>query len=161
MKIFSLKTKLDELFFIDEEVELFNKIDPTIIKNFKEIIKKINNKNITFSYIKGDYTNSSLISFTNNKFKNFYPLDYMNTWSNYNFFKDYFKFSNYNFNTNSFVKIHLEKKYYGKLGKINHLISFTPFFIERLIKKENSLNFILKFIPKIRVKDKAFYKKFH
>ena len=71
MKIFSLKTKLDELFFIDEEVELFNKIDPTIIKNFKEIIKKINNKNITFSYIKGDYTNSSLISFTNNKFKNF------------------------------------------------------------------------------------------
>ena len=107
MKIFSLKTKLDELFFIDEEVELFNKIDPTIIKNLKEIIKKINNKNITFSYIKGDYTNSSLISFTNNKFKNFYPLDYINVWSNYNFFKDYFKFSNYNFNTNSFAKIHL------------------------------------------------------
>ena len=40
MKIFSLKTKLDELFFIDEEVELYNEIDPTIIKNLKEIIKK-------------------------------------------------------------------------------------------------------------------------
>ena len=63
MNIFSLKTELNELFFIDEEVELYNKIDPTIIKNLEEIIKKINNKNISFSYIKEDYTNPSLISF--------------------------------------------------------------------------------------------------
>jgi len=46
IKKISLKTKLDELSFIDEEVELFNKIDPTIIKSLKEIIKKINNKKL-------------------------------------------------------------------------------------------------------------------
>ena len=163
MNIFSLKTELELIFFINEEVKIFNKIDPKIVDTLKEIIIKINNKKIKFSYIdyKNSKNNSSVVSLLTNKFKNFYPLDYMNIWSNYNFFKDYFKFSNYSFNTNSFVKIHLEKKYYGKLGKINRLISFTPFFLERLITKENSLNFILKFIPKIRVKDKAFYKKFH
>ena len=161
MKIFSLKTKLDELFFIDEEVELFNEIDPTIIKNLKEIIKKINNKNITFSYIKGDYTNSSLISFTNNKFKNFYPIDYNSYSSNYNFFKDYFKFSDYTFNSDAFIKIHLYLNKYANLRKINRLIYYTPFFLERLINKKNTKNYIYKIIPKIRLKDKGFYKKFH
>ena len=165
MNIFSLKTELEKIFFINEEVKIFNKIDPKIVDTLKEIIIKINNKKIKFFYTdyKNSKNNSSVVSLLNNKFKNFYPLDYINPWSNYNFFKDYFKFSNYNFNTNSFVKIHLEKKRYAKLGKINHLISFTPFFIERLIKEEDSLNlnFILKFIPKIRIKDKVFYKNLH
>ena len=165
MNIFSLKTELEKIFFINEEVKIFNKIDPKIVDTLKEIIIKINNKKIKFFYTdyKNSKNNSSVVSLLNNKFKNFYPLDYINTWSNYNFFKDYFKFSNYNFNTNSFVKIHLEKKHYAKLGKINNLISFTPFFIERLIKEEDSLNlnFILKFIPKIRIKDKVFYKNLH
>jgi len=165
MNIFSLKTELDKIFFINEEVEIYNKIDPKIIDNLKEIIIKINNKKIKFFYTdyKNSKNNSSVVSLLNNKFKNFYPLGHTNPWSNYNFFKDYFKFSNYNFNTDSFVKIHLEKKRYAKLGKINSLISFTPFFIERLIKEEDSLNlnFILKFIPKIRIKDKVFYKNLH
>ena len=76
--LFSLKTSLSKICLLKGEVDLFNKIDPEIIGNFKKIIKKINIKKIDFEIIDQVEDKTNILSFVDNKQKNFYPLDYKN-----------------------------------------------------------------------------------
>jgi hypothetical protein len=168
--LFSLKTNLNQIYLIKDEVDFykkiakknnFNKTYHDIIENFKKIIKKINKRKIEFFIIdKKDYNNPLLLSFFDRNVKNFYPIDYANIWSNYNFFLNYFKFSNYHYNPKVFQKIHLYLKRYEKLEKINRLINFTPFFLGSFLKNKKN-HFIYKFLPKIKIKDFGFHKNFH
>lgn len=159
-KVFSLKNDFKEIIFIEEEIKIFNEIDDEIINTFKNILLRINNRKIKFSTIKKNISFDSpfILSLLDNNFKNFYPLDYRNMWSSFTFFKDYFVHSNYNFNKHTFIKIHIQNKRYKKMGKINSLISFTPFYIERLIKEKTPLDFIRNYVPKIILKDSRYYK---
>ena len=84
--LFNLKTEFTKIYFIKEEVEILDSIDKNFINNFKKIICKINNRKIDFQIFKENLDNQYLISFLDNQKKNFYPLDYKNMWSNYNFF---------------------------------------------------------------------------
>ena len=100
--LFSLKTSLSKICLLKGEVDLFNKIDPEIIGNFKKIIKKINNQKIDFEIIDQVEDKTNILSFVDNKQKNFYPLDYKNPWSNYNFFLNYFKNGDFKFDISVF-----------------------------------------------------------
>jgi len=156
--IFSLKTNFRTIFFLKDEVELFNNIDIKIIKNFKKILCKINNRKINFKYTKNT-DEQYVISFTNNKIKNFYPLDYKNLWSNYNFFLNYFEFSDFKFNIDSFQKIHLKLNRFGTLAGINNFLYFLPFLLIGPNKRNKS--FFYKYFPSILFKDAAFIGKKH
>jgi len=161
--LFSLKTNLNQIFLIEDEVDFYKTMVGwgDIIENFKQIILKINERKIKFFIAKKkDYNNPFLLSFFDHNVKNFYPIDCDNLWSNYNFFLNYFKFSDYNYNPKVFQKIHLDLKRYEELGKINRLISFTPFFLGSFLKNKKN-HFICKFLPKIKIKDLGFHKNFH
>ena len=160
-KIFSLKTNLDEISLLDNEVKIFDKIDKSILENFKIIIQKINNKKINFFTVSKDKLNDNTISLMDNKFKNFYPLDYKNIWSNYNFFKHYFEFGDYNYEPKNFIKIHLKLKRFFNFKKINSIMFFLPLYFTSYKKsnKKNLTNFILDFIPKLKLKDCTYHKK--
>ena len=162
-KVFSLITNFNEIFLIDEEVKIFDNIDSKILKSFKNIVSKLNNRKIKFKIIKKTKALKQpfTISLIDNSFPIFYPLDYNNIWSNFSFFNDYLEYENYSYNKNAFIQLHLKLKRYNKLVKINSLISFSPFFIEKLFHKKNKFNFLLKYIPKFKVKDSSFYNKVH
>ena len=157
--LFNLKTEFTKIYFIKEEVEILDSIDKNFINNFKKIICKINNRKIDFQIFKENLDNQYLISFLDNQKKNFYPLDYKNMWSNYNFFLNYFEFGDFKFDLKIFQKIHLKMKRFSYLGKINKLIFFLPFFFIKPNLKNRS--FLYKYFPVIRIKDAAFFGKKH
>ena len=104
--LFSLKTDLTIIYLIKEEVELLDSIDKNLINNFNKILFKINDKKIDFQLFNNNTDEKYVLSFYDNKKKNFYPLDYKNIWSNYNFFLNYFEFSDFKFNIKTFQNIH-------------------------------------------------------
>ena len=152
--LFSLKTDFTTIYLIKEEVELFNSIDKNLIDNFKKILCKINNRKIDFQLSNNNFDEQYLLSFLDNQKKNFYPLDYKNIWSNYNFFLNYFEFSDFKFNIKIFQNIHLKLNRYSALGKINKLLHFLPFILIKPNKKNKS--FFYKYFPSILLKDAAF-----
>jgi FkbM family methyltransferase len=154
--IFSLKTNLNFLYFIKNEIKLLDSIDPNIIKEFKKIIIKINKKNVNFHIFKKGMNKKYLLSFVDNRTKNFYPFDYHNQWSNYNFFKNYLKFSNYEFNSKAFQKINYYLKRFSN-WKVKKIYSFLPIYIKK--PNKNSKELINKYFPKFFFKDDAFTKK--
>ena len=72
--IFVEKQAYQKFVLLKEKVDLFNKIDPEIIGNFKKIIKKINSQKIDFEIIDQVEDKTSILSFVDNKQKNFYLL---------------------------------------------------------------------------------------
>ncbi len=157
--LFSLRTNLKTIYLIKEEVDLFNNIDKNIINNFKKILDKINNEKINFQFSNDNIDEQYVLSFLDNNSKNFYPIDYKNPWSNYNFFLNYFEFSDFKFNTKAFQNIHLKLNRYDELGKINKLIYFLPFILMKPNKKNKS--FFYKYFPRVYLKDSAFLGKKH
>ena len=157
--LFSLRTNLKTLYLIKEEVDLFNNIDKNIINNIKKILDKINNEKINFQFSNDNIDEQYVLSFLDNNSKNFYPIDYKNPWSNYNFFLNYFEFSDFKFNTKAFQNIHLKLNRYDELGKINKLIYFLPFILMKPNKKNKS--FFYKYFPRVYLKDSAFLGKKH
>ena len=149
--LFSLKTDFTTIYLIKEEVELFNSIDKNLIDNFKKILCKINNRKIDFQLSNNNFDEQYLLSFLDNQKKNFYPLDYKNIWSNYNFFLNYFEFSDFKFNIKIFQNIHLKLNRYSALGKINKLLHFLPFILIKPNKKNKS--FFYKYFPSILLMD--------
>lgn len=152
--LFSLKTDLTKIYLIKEEVELFNSIDKNIINNFKKILSKINNKKIDFQLLNNNADEQYLLSFLDNKKKNFYPLDYQSLFSNYNFFLNYFEFSDFKFNIKTFQNIHLKLNRFSKLSKINKLLHFLPFRFKKPNRKNKS--FFYKYFPRIYLKDAGY-----
>lgn len=157
--LFSLRTDLKTIYLIKEEVELFNGIDKNIITNFKKILNRINGKKINFQLFNDNVDEQHVLSFLDNNNKNFYPIDYKNPWSNYNFFLNYFEFSDFKFNVKAFQSIHLKLNRYNELGKINKLIQLLPFILIKPNKKNKS--FFYKYFPRIHLKDSAFLGKKH
>ena len=147
--IFSLKTDFKTIYLIKEEVDLLNSIDKNLLDNFKKILCKINNRKIDFQLPNNNFDEQYLLSFLDNQKKNFYPLDYENIWSNYNFFLNYFEFGDFKFNIKIFQNIHLKLNRYNELGRINKLLYFLPFILIRPSKKNKSF-------PNIFLKDAAF-----
>ena len=152
--LFSLRTDLKTIYLIKEEVELFNGIDKNIITNFKKILNRINGKKINFQLFNDNVDEQHVLSFLDNNNKNFYPIDYKNPWSNYNFFLNYFEFSDFKFNVKAFQSIHLKLNRYNELGKINKLIQLLPFILIKPNKKNKS--FFYKYFPRIHLKDLLF-----
>ena len=157
--LFSLKTDLTIIYLIKEEVELLDSIDKNLINNFKKILCKINDKKIDFQLFNNNTDEKYVLSFLDNKKKNFYPLDYKNTWSTYNFFLNYFEFSDFKFNIKTFQNIHLKLNSYSNLGKVNKLLHFLPFILDK--PNKNNKSFFYKYFPTIKLKDAAFIGKRH
>ena len=105
--LFSLKNNFENIYFIKEEVEILNKIDTNLLKNFKLILCKINRRRIKFKILETFDSDKCVVSFMDNKVKNFYPLDYKNIFSNYCFFENYFEFNNFKFDIKTFQKFTL------------------------------------------------------
>lgn len=158
--LFSLKTDLTTIYLIKEEVELLNSIDKNLINNFKKILCKINDKKIDFQLFKNDTDEKYVLSFLDNKRKNFYPLDYKNPWSSYNFFLNYFDFSDFKFNIKTFQTIYKKLNRYSFMEENNKLLQFIPFFVLRKPNKKNK-SFYHKYFPSIYLKDAAFIDKKH
>ena len=157
--LFNLKNDLNQIYLLKEEIDLFNSIDPNLIEEFKKIVIKINKRDIGFKIFKTGMDDKYLLSFTDNNCNNFYPLNYKNMWSNFNFFKNYFLFSDYNYDPKVFQKIHLHLKRYSILGRFNKIIYFLPFYLIKPNKKNKE--FIYRFFPKVKIKDYAFVGKKH
>lgn len=157
--LFSLKTDLTTIYLIKEEVELLNSIDKNLINNFKKILCKINDKKIDFQLFKNNTDEKYVLSFLDNKRKNFYPLDYKHLFSSYHFFLNYFEFSDFKFNIKTFQNIHLKLNRYSNLGKVNKLFHFLPFILIKPNRKNKS--FFYKYFPTIHLKDAAFIGKKH
>ena len=149
--LFSLKTSLSKICLLKGEVDLFNKIDPEIIGNFKKIIKKINSQKIDFEIIDQVEDKTNILSFVDNKQKNFYPLDYKNPWSNYNFFLNYFKNGDFKFDISVFQKLHFSLGKCEKFKRINKFLTFLPFYF--ITPKKNSRDFFNRIFPSIKPKD--------
>ena len=156
--LFNLKTTFDQIYFKNNEVKLLNSIDKSIIKEIQSILNKINNKNINFQIFKKGMNKKYLVSFIDNRERNFFPIDYKNRWSNYNFFKYYFKYSNYRFNIKAFHKINEHLKWFSNwnIKKI-----FSPLNIYLKKPNANSKEFLNKHLPRIFIKDASFFKKKH
>ena len=152
--LFSLKTDLTKIYLLREEVDLFNSIDKKIIINFKKILCKINDRDIDFQLYENNFDEKYLLSFTDNQNKNFYPLDYKNPWSNYNFFLKYFEFGEYKFDVNIFQKIHIKLNRFTFFSNINILLNFLPFYIRRPSKRCKT--FLYKYFPSFLLKDSSF-----
>ena len=157
--LFSLKNNFNKIYLIKEEVEILNTIDTKLLENFKLILCKINNRKIEFEILEKFIDDNCVVSFMDNKIKNFYPLDYKNMSSNYCFFKNYFEFNDFKFEINTFQKIHLKLKRFGNLTGINRFFYFLPFLVFKPRKKNKS--FFNKYFPILIIKDAAFIKKRH
>ena len=151
--LFNLKTHYNEIYFIKGEVKLFNSIDQSIIKEFKKILIKLNNKKINFKIYKKGMNTKYLISFLDNQIKNFYPLNYKYQWSNYNFFKNYFKNYEYKYNPKIFHKINASLDRFS-IWEVKKIFPFLPFYFKKPHKK--SKEFINRFFPSIYYKGSAF-----
>jgi len=159
-EFFNLVTNLTTITLIEEEVLLFDKINPEIITTFKDIVIKINNSSIIFLQKKAlsITEKDNVLSFTDNSAKNFYPLDYKYMWSSYSFLSSYLKYSNFQYSKEAFVKLNLARNRMQKMGKLNSFLKKTPFYITRKWNKNSSFP---KWLPSICLKDAGYYEDFH
>ena len=159
MKVTSLEIPHKEIYFIIEERNKF----PDIISDLEKILLKIND-NLEIKFISfEDIQNSESINlytilpynFKNTKIQHhFLIIDEDYETSNYNFFRNYFKFGDYVFNRYKFRKHLLEKSTERGVGEYRKkkitLMSFLPFIIGRA-KKNNSKYSNLSITEKLKV----------
>ena len=160
-KIFNLKKAQETIFLLKEEEQFFK----NEIENFNFIINKINKKKIKFiikneKEIQKENLYNKTISFLGKKNFLFFPFDKSNLFSTYNFLSNYLKLENFEYKDEAFIKLLLNLDRSNNLTGKNKILYFLPFVILKSnYFPKNRLEYFLSFFPKLKFKDKSFFKK--